>query len=87
MMQERLRRSGLRSLGPVVDVTNYVLLEMGQPLHAFDAAKLSGGIEVRLAHADETFSLLNDQEIKSSYLSAVIYLLLPPHPGLRLKYA
>ena len=55
-MQERLRRSGLRSLGPVVDVTNYVLLEMGQPLHAFDAAKLSGGIEVRLAHADETFS-------------------------------
>lgn len=71
-MQERLRRSGLRSLGPVVDVTNYVLLEMGQPLHAFDAAKLSGGIEVRLAHADETFSLLNDQEIKSNSETLVI---------------
>lgn len=71
-MQERLRRSGLRSLGSVVDVTNYVLLEMGQPLHAFDAAKLSGGIEVRLAHADETFSLLNDQEIKSNSETLVI---------------
>ncbi|RLA25499.1 MAG: phenylalanine--tRNA ligase subunit beta [Gammaproteobacteria bacterium] len=71
-MQERLRRSGLRSLGPVVDVTNYVLLEMGQPLHAFDAAKLSGGIEVRLAHAEETFSLLNDQEIKANTETLVI---------------
>jgi len=46
-MQERLRRSGLRSLGPLVDVTNYVLLELGQPLHVFDAEKLSGGITVR----------------------------------------
>ena len=71
-MQERLRRSGLRSLGPVVDVTNYVLLEMGQPLHAFDAGKLSGSIEVRLAHADETFSLLNDQEIKANTETLVI---------------
>jgi len=71
-MQERLRRSGLRSLGPIVDVTNYVLLEMGQPLHAFDAAKLSGGIEVRLAHADEAFSLLNDQEIKANSETLVI---------------
>ncbi|GFO71602.1 phenylalanyl-tRNA synthetase beta chain [Bathymodiolus japonicus methanotrophic gill symbiont] len=71
-MQERLRRSGLRSLGPVVDVTNYVLLEMGQPLHAFDAAKLSGGIEVRMAHADETLNLLNDQEIKANTATLVI---------------
>ncbi|MBE0434477.1 MAG: phenylalanine--tRNA ligase subunit beta [Methylomicrobium sp.] len=62
-MQERLRRSGLRSLGPLVDVTNYVLLEMGQPLHAFDADKLTGGIRVRLAEAGEKLSLLNDQEI------------------------
>ncbi|WP_341327860.1 phenylalanine--tRNA ligase subunit beta [Methylotuvimicrobium sp. KM2] len=62
-LQERLRRSGLRSLGPLVDVTNYVLLEMGQPLHAFDADKLTGGIRVRLAEAGEKLSLLNDQEI------------------------
>lgn len=62
-MKERLRRSGLRSLGPLVDVTNYVLLELGQPLHAFDAAKLSGGIQVRQAHAGEQLLLLNDQTI------------------------
>lgn len=71
-MQERLRRSGLRSLGSVVDVTNYVLLEMGQPLHAFDAAKLSGGIEVRMANADEVLGLLNDQEIKANTETLVI---------------
>ncbi|RLA17753.1 MAG: phenylalanine--tRNA ligase subunit beta [Gammaproteobacteria bacterium] len=62
-MQERLRRAGLRSLGPVVDVTNYVLLELGQPLHAFDAEKLSGGINVRMGRDDEKLLLLNDQEI------------------------
>ncbi len=60
-LQERLRRSGIRSLGPVVDVTNYVLLELGQPLHAFDAAKLSGDIQVRWAVAGEKISLLNEQ--------------------------
>jgi phenylalanyl-tRNA synthetase beta chain len=65
-MQERLRRSGVKSLGAVVDITNYVLLEMGQPLHAFDAAKLEGGIEVRMAVKGETFSLLNDSEIKTN---------------------
>jgi phenylalanyl-tRNA synthetase beta chain len=62
-MQERLRRAGLRSLGAVVDVTNYVLLELGQPLHAFDAEKLSGGITVRMARDGEKLLLLNDQEI------------------------
>lgn len=62
-MAERLRRAGLRSLGPVVDVTNYVLLEMGQPLHAFDAAKLQGGICVRKALAGEKLALLNEQTI------------------------
>jgi len=71
-MQERLRRSGLRSLGPIVDVTNYVLLEIGQPLHAFDAAKLAGSIEVRMAYADETLNLLNDQEIKVNTETLVI---------------
>ncbi len=62
-MQERLRRSGLRSLGPLVDVTNYVLLELGQPLHAFDADKLQGGIHVRYARQDEPVALLNGQNI------------------------
>jgi phenylalanyl-tRNA synthetase beta chain len=62
-MQERLRRSGLRSLGAVVDVTNYVLLELGQPLHAFDADKLTGGINIRYAHTNESLALLNGQTI------------------------
>ena len=62
-MRERLRRSGLRSLGPLVDVTNYVLLELGQPLHAFDAAKLDGGIRVRHGQPGEKLLLLNGQEI------------------------
>lgn len=63
-MKERLRRSGLRSLDPVVDVTNYVLLELGQPLHAFDAAKLECGICVRYARPGEKLKLLNDQELE-----------------------
>jgi phenylalanyl-tRNA synthetase beta chain len=62
-MRERLRRSGIRSLGPIVDVTNYILLELGQPLHAFDAAQLDGGICVRLAVPGERLVLLNDQEL------------------------
>jgi len=62
-MQERLRRSGVRSLGPVVDVTNYVLLELGQPMHAFDLASLEGGIVARYARQDEKLKLLDEQEI------------------------
>lgn len=61
-MVKRLARSGLRAINAVVDITNYVLLEIGQPLHAFDLAKLSGGITVRMARADETIKLLNEQE-------------------------
>ncbi|MEQ1528666.1 MAG: phenylalanine--tRNA ligase subunit beta [Methylococcales bacterium] len=71
-MQERLRRSGLRSLGPLVDVTNYVLLELGQPLHAFDADKLSGQIQVRWAKAQEELALLNGQTIKLDEQALVI---------------
>lgn len=63
-MQEKLRRSGLRSLGPVVDVTNYVLLELGQPMHAFDLNKLQGGIKVRLSKEGEPITLLDGQAIK-----------------------
>lgn len=60
-MRERLRRSGLRCIHPVVDVTNYVMLELGQPLHAFDCARLHGGIRVRRAEAGESLTLLNEQ--------------------------
>jgi len=63
-MQEQLRRSDVRSLDPVVDVTNYVMLELGQPMHAFDLGKLSGGIKVRHALAGEKLRLLNDQEVE-----------------------
>ncbi len=71
-MRERLRRSGVRSLGVVVDVTNYVMLELGQPMHAFDLGKLSGGIQVRMAQAQEMLLLLNGQRITLREDSLVI---------------
>ena len=71
-MQERLRRSGIRSLGPIVDVTNYVLLELGQPLHAFDADKLTGGVTVRYAKAEESLTLLNNDVIKLDTQALII---------------
>ena len=63
-MREKLRRSGIRSLGPVVDITNYVMLELGQPLHAFDSSKLTGTVRVRKARPGETLKLLNDQVVE-----------------------
>ncbi|PLX63582.1 phenylalanine--tRNA ligase subunit beta [Sedimenticola selenatireducens] len=62
-MQERLRRSDLRPISPVVDVTNYVMLELGQPMHGFDLAELEGGIRVRMADEGEKLVLLDGQEI------------------------
>jgi len=62
-MRERLRRAGLRSITPVVDVTNYVMLELGQPMHAYDLSKLRGAIRVRLARAGEKVTLLDEREI------------------------
>jgi len=61
-MRERLRRGGIRAISPVVDVTNYVLLELGQPMHGFDLAKLAGEIRVRMASEGETLALLNGEQ-------------------------
>ncbi len=62
-LQERLKRSGIRSISPIVDVMNYVMLELGQPMHAFDLAKISGGIKVKKAKASETLALLDGQTV------------------------
>lgn len=62
-MQERLRRAGVRRISPVVDVMNYVMLELGQPMHAFDLAKIDNGIQVRMAKAHENLELLDGQTI------------------------
>lgn len=62
-MVERLRRSDIRSIDAVVDITNYVMLELGQPLHAFDLAEIRGGIRVRMAEEGEKLVLLDGQEI------------------------
>ncbi len=63
-MREKLRRGGLRCIDPVVDVTNFVLLELGQPLHAFDFEKLRDGIDVRLARPGEQITLLDGKLIE-----------------------
>jgi phenylalanyl-tRNA synthetase beta chain len=70
-MQEQLRRSGVRSLGAAVDVTNYVLLELGQPMHAFDLAKIDGDIRVRMGR-DEKVRLLDDSEVTVDTSTLVI---------------
>ncbi|WP_040795578.1 phenylalanine--tRNA ligase subunit beta [Nocardia higoensis] len=61
-LQRRLLLSGVRPISPAVDVTNYVMLELGQPLHAFDAARLNGGLVVRTANRGETLRTLDDVE-------------------------
>ena len=63
-MLERLRRAGVRAIHPIVDVTNYVMLELGQPMHAFDLAKLDGGIVVRAAAAGEQIALLDGRTVQ-----------------------
>ncbi|NIR89892.1 MAG: phenylalanine--tRNA ligase subunit beta [Gammaproteobacteria bacterium] len=63
-MQERLRRAGVRSISAVVDVTNYVMLELGQPMHAFDLAHLRGGIRVRRGRGGERLVLLDGREVE-----------------------
>ncbi|MFT5398839.1 MAG: phenylalanyl-tRNA synthetase beta chain [Gammaproteobacteria bacterium] len=63
-MQEKLRRSGLRPISPVVDITNYVMMEIGQPMHGFDFDKLQGGIRVRLANPAEKLMLLDKSDVE-----------------------
>lgn len=71
-LQEKLRRAGIRSLGPIVDVTNLVLMELGQPMHAFDLAKLNGVVESRYAASGESLELLDGKTIKLDTETLVI---------------
>lgn len=71
-MKRRIERSGIRSISFLVDVTNYVMLELGQPLHAFDDAELAGAIHVRLPVAGEQLLLLNEQTVTPSADTALI---------------
>ncbi len=71
-MQERLRRAGIRSIDAIVDVTNYVLLEQGQPMHAFDLNTLEGGVQARMAEQGEKLALLDGQEIELNADTLVI---------------
>ncbi len=71
-MQEKLRRCGIRSIDAIVDITNYVMLEQGQPMHAFDLAKIDGGIVVRMAEQDEKLTLLDGNEAKLNSNTLVI---------------
>jgi phenylalanyl-tRNA synthetase beta chain len=71
-MVEKLRRCGTRSIDPVVDVTNYVLLEQGHPMHAFDLSALDGGINVRYATSGEKLVLLDGNEVTLSTETLVI---------------
>jgi phenylalanyl-tRNA synthetase beta chain len=71
-LTEKLRRSGIRSIDPIVDVTNYVMLELGQPLHAFDSEKICGNITVRYAKDQEKLLLLNGETIVLSSQDLVI---------------
>jgi len=71
-MQERLRRSGIRPIHPVVDVTNFVLLEFGHPMHAFDLKQISAGIIVRHADSKEKMTLIDGKEVELNTQTLVI---------------
>jgi phenylalanyl-tRNA synthetase beta chain len=63
-LRERLRRAGLRAISPLVDVTNYVMLELGQPLHAYDLSRLHGGLSARRARSGERMTLLDGRDVE-----------------------
>lgn len=63
-LSEKLRRCGIRSIDPIVDVTNFILLELGQPMHAFNLASIEGSVNVRMANKGETLTLLDETEAK-----------------------
>ena len=65
-MERALVRAGIRQHSILVDITNYVLMELGQPLHAFDGGKVNGSVHVRQATAAEKLTLLNEQEVELS---------------------
>jgi phenylalanyl-tRNA synthetase beta chain len=71
-LQERLHRSSIRCIHPIVDVMNYVMLELGQPMHAFDLQKIAGGIQVRFAKPTEELALLDGQVVKLNQETVVI---------------
>jgi phenylalanyl-tRNA synthetase beta chain len=71
-MKEKLRRGGIRSIDAVVDITNFVLLEIGHPMHAFDLSQIEKGIIVRYANKDEKLTLLNGNEVKLNDKTLVI---------------
>ncbi|MGL4733830.1 MAG: phenylalanine--tRNA ligase subunit beta [Enterovibrio sp.] len=71
-MQEKLRRCGIRSIDPIVDITNYVMLELGQPMHAFDLEKISGNICVRTANEQEPLTLLDGRTVALTSNTLVI---------------
>ena len=71
-LQEKLRRSGIRSINVIVDVTNYVMLELGQPMHAFDLDLLDGGITVRYAREGEKITTLDGAQVTMTAETLVI---------------
>lgn len=71
-LRERLRRAGLRSISAIVDITNYILIELGQPMHAFDWASVVDGIVVRMSKPSESLTLLDGQTLQLSSDSLVI---------------
>ncbi len=71
-MKERLRRSGIRVIHFIVDVTNYVMLELGQPMHAFDLNKIDHGIHVRISKQGEKIALLDGSTVTLDGTTLVI---------------